>query len=82
MASSAGVVRQARQCRLGLVVEGRELVLRVRDDGTSGGTWVPGVGVTAMRERAEELGGSLRVGPDPAGGASVTARFPLPEDER
>ncbi|MFE9168965.1 sensor histidine kinase [Streptomyces kebangsaanensis] len=67
-----------RQCRVHLDASVRELVLRVDDDGTSAGPWPPGVGVTAMRERAAELGGSCQAGPSPGGGA-VTARFPLPE---
>ena len=50
-----------------------ELVLSVDDDGTSPGAWTPGVGLTAMRERTAELGGTLR-----AGGGTVAATFPLP----
>ncbi|MFD4974170.1 sensor histidine kinase [Streptomyces sp. NPDC058424] len=67
-----------RQCHVRLDASTRELVLRVGDDGTSAGPWLPGVGVTAMRERAAELGGRCQAGPGPTGGA-VTARFPLPE---
>ncbi len=54
----------------------RELVLEVIDDGRSAGSWRPGVGLTAMRERAAELGGALAAGPTPAGGR-VVARYPL-----
>ncbi|MGW5256641.1 sensor histidine kinase [Streptomyces sp. NPDC004012] len=67
-----------RQCRVRLNASARKLVLQVGDDGTSAGPWLPGVGVTAMRERAAELGGSCQAGPSPDGGA-VTAWFPLPE---
>jgi hypothetical protein len=42
--------------------------------------WVPGVGPTAMRERAEELGGTFRGGPLAAGGALATCRIPLVGD--
>lgn len=50
----------------------------VTDDGRPGaGPWTPGVGLSAMRERAEELGGTLEAGPTGSGGR-VAARFPLP----
>jgi signal transduction histidine kinase len=67
-----------RHCRVRLEASDGELLLRVSDDGTPAGPWLPGVGVTAMRERAAELGGSCHAGPSPDGG-TVTARFPLPE---
>ncbi|HST66126.1 MAG TPA: histidine kinase [Mycobacteriales bacterium] len=66
----------ARHCTVRLS-SGRELVLTVTDDGRSAGTWRPGVGLTAMRERATELGGSLAAGPTPDGGR-VVARYLLP----
>jgi two-component system NarL family sensor kinase len=69
----------ARHCCVRLICTREELVLRVEDDGGSPPPWIPGVGLTAMRERADELGGTLRAGPDEAGGASVTATFPLPQ---
>jgi two-component system, NarL family, sensor kinase len=54
------------------------LRIEVRDDGTSPHTgWRPGVGLTSMRERAAELGGSCQAGPDPAGGGRVVALLPL-----
>jgi signal transduction histidine kinase len=43
--------------------------------------WLPGVGITAMRERAEELGGTLLAGPTATGGR-VTARYPWPTRDR
>jgi len=72
----------AGHCRVGLTDSGTELTLHVHDDGTSTQPWTPGVGLTAMRERAAELGGSLDAGPVPTGGATVTARFPLPQADR
>jgi signal transduction histidine kinase len=45
--------------------------------GSGGDSWQPGVGLTAMRERAAELGGSVSAGPTGTGG-SVVARYPLP----
>lgn len=60
---------------------GHELAIRVEDDGRggAGGAFVPGVGLTGMRERVVALGGSLRTGPDPSGGFRVHAVLPLTE---
>ncbi|MEV6237444.1 sensor histidine kinase [Lentzea sp. NPDC051838] len=55
--------------------EGR-LDVEIADLGR-GEPWRPGVGLASMRERAEELGGTLVAGPGPDGGR-VTARLPLP----
>jgi signal transduction histidine kinase len=59
-----------------------ELTLQICDDGV--GAAAPrdgGVGLQSMRERAEELGGSLVV--DGSGrGTLVTARLPLAREER
>jgi signal transduction histidine kinase len=70
----------ARHCRVRLTSTVGELVLRVEDDGGSPAPWTAGVGLTAMRERADELGGTLHAGPGEAGGASVTATFPIPQE--
>ena len=51
------------------------LRLEVTDTGTSDG-WRPGVGLSSMRERATELGGTLEAGPGPTGG-KVAALLPL-----
>jgi two-component system, NarL family, sensor kinase len=60
------------------VAEGDGLRIEVRDDGTSPQAgWPPGVGLTSMRERTAELGGSCQAGPDPAGGGRVVALLPL-----
>jgi two-component system NarL family sensor kinase len=40
----------------------------VTDDGGDSRPWVPGVGISAMRERVAELGGTCEVGRTPAGG--------------
>lgn len=73
-------VRHARPARVvvGLVVEGRGLAVTVTDDGVGAAPWVPGVGLTAMRERADEVGGRLEAGPGPGGGGRVRAWLPLP----
>jgi two-component system NarL family sensor kinase len=40
-----------------------------------------GVGMSSMRERAEELGGKLAVERNPEGGTRVLANLPLPGKE-
>jgi two-component system NarL family sensor kinase len=52
------------------------LTVEVRDDGPTQGGWQPGVGMTAMRERAEELGGDCTAGPTETGG-QVYLTLPL-----
>ena len=52
------------------------LSVEVLDDGCAEPWGATGVGTTSMRERAEELGGSLRCGPTATGGA-VRALLPL-----
>jgi two-component system NarL family sensor kinase len=71
----------ARTCRVRLSVEraGGVLELEVTDDGAG----MPegrraGVGLSSMRERAEELGGTCDVEPVRTGGTRVQARLPLP----
>jgi signal transduction histidine kinase len=62
---------------VGLRTAGTELVLTVRDTGAGiGGTHRAGVGLAAMRERADELGGSLQVDSRPRAGTTITARLP------
>lgn len=52
------------------------LVVEVTDDGLPNGTWQPGVGLRAMRERAAELGGRFEAGPSASGGR-VRVSLPL-----
>ncbi len=74
------VTRHARatHCVVRLAL-GDGLLITIDDDGigleSRRGT---GVGFASMRERAEELGGSLVVEPGPAGGTRVQALLPLP----
>ena len=83
----ANVVRHAgaRSCVVRLSSGDGELRLEVSDDGVGlpppGGSRSAGVGLHSMRERAEELGGSLRIEASPAGGTRVLARLPLPEGD-
>lgn len=50
--------------------------IEVTDDGV-GGEAGPGNGINGMRERASALGGSVEVGPNPAGGFRVVAHLPV-----
>ena len=64
--------------RVRLGIAGDALEVSVTDDGHGVADGVPaGVGLTSMRERAEELGGTLRVETNDAGGTTVMARLPL-----
>lgn len=58
------------------VSDHRALVVAIADQGVSPGPWVPGVGIRAMRERAEEVGGQLTVTQGPSG-SQVVANLPL-----
>jgi two-component system NarL family sensor kinase len=59
-----------------------EVTVVVRDTGRGvDGAQPPGVGLAAMRERADELGGSLELGSLPGQGTTVTARLPAHEAE-
>jgi signal transduction histidine kinase len=54
------------------------LEVEVHDNGHgAGGPDGDGRGLIGMRERVSTFGGSLAAGPDPAGGFTVAARFPL-----
>ncbi|QIN83559.1 hypothetical protein GBA63_13620 [Rubrobacter tropicus] len=70
----------ARSCRVTVGPDegAGVLLLEVRDDGRGlnpdGGL---GVGLSSMRERAEELGGTLAVGAHPDGGTLVRAELPF-----
>ncbi|MGO4255274.1 histidine kinase [Marmoricola sp. RAF53] len=68
----------AGRCRVVALVQHDSLVVTIEDDGTGiAADAVPGVGTQAMRERAEELGGRVEVGPRPGGGTVVRADLPL-----
>jgi signal transduction histidine kinase len=75
-------------CTISLAIdEPSALRLEIRDDGIgiaeqqANSTVHAGVGLTSMRERASELGGSLLVETLPEGGTLVRARLPLPKEE-
>ncbi|MFQ5400656.1 MAG: sensor histidine kinase [Anaerolineae bacterium] len=73
---------QASDCHIGFVIaEGERpstLVLTIIDDGLGlPANLQSGVGLTSMRERAEELGGMCEVGSNQNGGTRVIATLPL-----
>jgi len=72
---------QARDCRVRFVVTEAQppcLTITITDDGLGlPATFQSGVGLTSMRERAEELGGACEVGSNDSGGTQVTATLPF-----
>lgn len=71
---------QARTVTVALWLEPGELGLLVKDDGRGMPQgYRAGIGLRSMRERAEELGGSLELKSGAGTGTTVRARLPLPE---
>ncbi|MDQ3465761.1 MAG: histidine kinase [Actinomycetota bacterium] len=72
------VVRHAEATRavVELAVAEDALALSVRDDGHTRGDWTPGVGIASMRERSQQVGGTLTA-TALADGGLVRARIPL-----
>jgi signal transduction histidine kinase len=69
---------QASTCSVALELAHASLTIRVCDDGVGVPSATrPGIGMTSMRERAEELGGTLHVARTDTGGARVTALLPI-----
>lgn len=75
----------AEKVRVDIARSPEELTVTIFDDGGETGAgngggpgraWPPGVGLTGMRERAEELGGTFAAGPAAEGGC-VRVTFPL-----
>jgi signal transduction histidine kinase len=69
---------RAQRCELRLEVTPTGLLVQISDDGTGlPPDNQPGVGLVAMRERAEELGGTFQVTARAGGGTMVTTVLPL-----
>ena len=69
---------RATACAVVLAISDDDVTLTVTDDGRGlPDGYLAGVGHHSMRERCTELGGTLRLGPAPAGGTAVAATFPL-----
>ncbi len=66
----------SRVASVTLARSGSTLTVEVTDRAPAAGEWHAGVGLSSMRERAEELGGRLVVGSTAAGGC-VRAELPL-----
>ena len=66
----------ARECEVSVQGSNGHLVVSVADDGTGTFPAGDGSGLETMRERAEELGGSLELLPRPGGGTVVRAVLP------
>ena len=81
------VVRHSRATRCEITVEGvrdHHVRLTVTDDGTGPGApatglaeGIGGTGLKGLTERLAAAGGSLRAGPSPRGGFTVTAELPV-----
>ena len=74
----------AKTCHVRLSVDrgAGMLEVEITDDGVGmPKDRISGVGLSSMRERAEELGGTLVVEPGPEGGTRVLASLPLPTSE-
>ena len=72
------VVRHAdaTSCRVSAAVSDHRLVLEVRDNGCGGAGANGGIGLRSMRERADEIGGTIEV-VSADGGTKVTLSLPL-----
>jgi two-component system NarL family sensor kinase len=67
----------ARRCCVDVSLD-RDLIVRVRDDGDGLPVpWRAGVGMTSMRDRAIELGGTCLFEQAKGGGTHVVARLPM-----
>jgi two-component system, NarL family, sensor kinase len=66
----------ARECEVSVQGRNGHLVVSVADDGAGSFRPGDGSGLETMRERAEELGGSLELLPRPGGGTVVRAVLP------
>jgi signal transduction histidine kinase len=66
----------ARECEVSVQGSNGHLVVSVADDGAGTFRAGDGSGLETMRERAEELGGSLELLPRPGGGTVVRAVLP------
>lgn len=79
----ANAVRHAHAstCIIHLALSDDALTVEVRDNGEGlPEDYHPGVGISAMRERAAELGGSCMVETMTTGGTRVSARLPRPKE--
>jgi signal transduction histidine kinase len=79
----ANVMRhaQASMCLIRLSLSAETLTLEILDDGVGlPVNYQAGVGVSAMRERAVELGGSFAIANNASGGVHTQVHLPLPKE--
>ncbi len=57
----------AHRCEITVATDDTSVILTVDDDGAIHHTWHAGVGLTSMRERAVELGGTFVASSGPSG---------------
>ncbi len=80
----ANVARHARaqNCTVAVAAD-EELLLQVDDDGRGlPEAYLAGVGISSMRERTAELGGTLHLQSEPGAGTQLTVRLPLGENSK
>jgi signal transduction histidine kinase len=58
------------------ILTGPMLGIEVHNHGQAASTWEPGVGLQSMRERVEQIGGTISIDTGPSG-STVTAQIPL-----
>jgi signal transduction histidine kinase len=72
---------EAHQCTVQLTTTD-VLLLEVEDDGQGlPAVYQAGIGISSMRERTAELGGTLHLQSKPGEGTTLTASLPLTETE-
>jgi len=72
----------ATRCEITIASAVEQVRLTVTDNGTGGAAprtaeGIGGTGLTGLTERLAAAGGSLRAGPSPRGGFTVTAELPV-----
>ncbi len=72
---------QASCCEVRLARDNGGLAVSVVDDGVGIATGTGGVGLRSLRERAEELGGTITIGARTPAGTSVHVWLPLPDPD-
>jgi signal transduction histidine kinase len=77
--SLSNAAKHARPARTDVRIAhaGDVFTVEITDDSTNAAPAGEGSGLRGMRERAEQLGGSLEAGPAPVRGWRVRARFPV-----
>jgi len=77
--NNAAKYSDCKSVEIGFQIEGREIVLRVSDDGKGfdPGAVTRGNGLRNLRERMESLGGNLKIESSPGAGTRIVARAPL-----